>query len=81
MCFDESPTQLIDEVRQPIPAMAGQLECYDREYRRSGTANLFVFPDAHQPWRPSVVCNLSSYGPIAAWSLPRCFGDRLRSCS
>ena len=35
ICFDESPTQLIGEVR-------------DCEYRRSGTANLFVFLDAHR---------------------------------
>ena len=51
VCFDESPTQLIGEVRQPIPAMPGQLERYDCEYRRNGTANLFIFLDAHRPWR------------------------------
>jgi len=51
VCFDESPTQLIGDVRQPIPAMPGQLERYDCEYRRNGTANLFVFLDAHRPWR------------------------------
>src|SRR5579862_1235877 len=51
VCFDESPTQLIGEVRQPIPARPGQLERYDCEYKRNGTANLFVFLDAHRPWR------------------------------
>jgi len=51
VCFDESPTQLIGEVRQPIPAVPGQLERYDCEYRRNGTVNLFVFLDAHRPWR------------------------------
>jgi transposase len=51
VCFDESPTQLIGEVRQPVPAAPGQLERYDCEYRRNGTANLFVFLDAHRPWR------------------------------
>jgi transposase len=51
VCFDESPTQLIGEVRQPIPAMPGRLERYDCEYRRNGTANLFVFVDAHRAWR------------------------------
>src|SRR5215208_7217654 len=34
VCFDESPVQLIGEVRQPIPATPGQLERYDYEYRR-----------------------------------------------
>jgi transposase len=42
VCFDESPIQLIGEVRQPIPPKPGQIERYDCEYRRSGTANLFV---------------------------------------
>ncbi len=51
VCFDESPTQLIGEVRQPIPAEPGQIERYDFEYRRNGTVNLFVFLDAHRPWR------------------------------
>jgi transposase len=51
VCFDESPTQLIGEVRQPIPAKPGQLERYDCEYKRNGTANLFVFLDVHRPWR------------------------------
>ncbi len=51
VCFDESPTQLIGEVRHPIPAKPGQLERYDCEYRRNGTANLFVFLDIHRPWR------------------------------
>src|SRR4051812_39072698 len=51
VCFDESPVQLIGEVRQPIPAMPGQLERYDYEYRRNGTVNLFVVLDVHRPWR------------------------------
>jgi transposase len=51
VCFDESPTQLIGEVRQPIPAAPGQLERYDYEYKRNGTANLFVVVDVHHPWR------------------------------
>ena len=51
VCFDESPTQLIGEARLPIAAKPGQLERYDCEYRRNGTANLFVFLDAHRPWR------------------------------
>jgi transposase len=51
VCFDESPTQLIGEVRQAIPAKPGQLERYDCEYKRNGTANLFIFLDVHRPWR------------------------------
>ena len=51
ICFDESPTQLIGEVRQPIPAEPGLLERHDFEYKRNGTVNLFVFLDAHRSWR------------------------------
>jgi transposase len=51
VCFDESPTQLIGEVREPVPAAPGQPERYDYEYRRNGTVNLFVFLDAHKAWR------------------------------
>ena len=51
VCFDESPHQLIGEVRQPIRAEPGQPERYDCEYKRNGTVNLFVFLDARRPWR------------------------------
>ena len=50
-CFDESPIQLIGEVRRPIPAEPGQIERYDCEYRRNGTADLLVFLDANRSWR------------------------------
>jgi len=51
VCFDESPVQLIGEVRPPVPAKPGQIERYDYEYRRNGTANLFVVIDVNRPWR------------------------------
>lgn len=51
VCFDETPTQLIGEVRTPIAATPRSTARFDYEYRRNGTANLFVFLDVHQPWR------------------------------
>jgi transposase len=51
VCFDESPIQLIGEVRRPIAPGPGRIERYDCEYRRNGTANLFVFLDVNRPWR------------------------------
>src|SRR6201994_3625547 len=51
VCFDESPIQLIGETRLPIPAKPGRIERYDCEYRRNGTANLFVFLYVNRPWR------------------------------
>ena len=49
--FDESPVQLIGESREPIAAAPGRPARVDYEYRRNGTANLFVFLDVHRPWR------------------------------
>ena len=51
ICFDESPTQLIGEVRAPIPAEPGRLERFDFEYKRNGIVNLFIFLDVNRPWR------------------------------
>jgi transposase len=51
VCFDESPVQLIGETRLPLPPAPGRVERVDYEYRRCGTVNLFVFLDAHRPWR------------------------------
>ena len=47
---EPDPT-LIGEVRRPIPPKPGQIERYDCEYKRNGTANLFVFLDVNRPWR------------------------------
>jgi transposase len=65
-CFDESPTQLIGEVRQPTPAEPGQPERYDYEYKRNGTANLFIFLDAHKPWRAVKVTDRRTAHDFAA---------------
>ena len=66
ICFDESPTQLIGEVRQPIPAKPGRPRRYDCEYRRNGTVNLFVFLDAHRPWRRVKVTERRTAADFAA---------------
>ena len=51
VCFDVSPVQLIGETRTPVPAWPGQPRRFDYEFRRNGTANLYVFLDVHQGWR------------------------------
>jgi hypothetical protein len=42
VCIDEQPVQLIGETRTPLPAKPGQPRRYDYEYKRNGTANLFL---------------------------------------
>jgi transposase len=51
VCFDETPVQLVAEARMPLPVLPGEPARWDYEYRRNGTANLFVFLDVHRPWR------------------------------
>jgi DDE superfamily endonuclease len=51
VCFDESPVQLTSETRHPLPARPGQPERYDCEYKREGTANLFLFVQPLRGWR------------------------------
>lgn len=51
VCFDESPIQLIGEVGVPIMQKPGKRYRYDSEYKRNGTANLFVMVDANRSWR------------------------------
>ena len=45
--FDETPIQLIGETRVPIAAKNGKPRRIDYEYKRNGTANLFVTVDRH----------------------------------
>lgn len=49
--FDETPIQLIGETRVPVPPAPGRPARVDYEYRRHGTANLFVIFDRHRRWR------------------------------
>jgi transposase len=42
VCMDEMSTQLIEEVRVPLPAAPGKPLRYDTEYKRNGTANIFI---------------------------------------
>jgi hypothetical protein len=51
VCFDESPVQLTSETRRPLPARPGRPARYDTEYKREGTANLFLFVQPLRGWR------------------------------
>ena len=45
VCMDEQPVQLIGETRIPLSVQPGQVEKYDYEYRRNGTAVNFMFTE------------------------------------
>src|SRR5262245_25143811 len=42
ICLDETSKQLVEHVRTPIPAAPGKLAREDDEYKRCGTANVFL---------------------------------------
>jgi len=51
VCFDELPYQIVAETRCPVPAQPGRPARVDYEYRRNGTANLFMRCDPDRGWR------------------------------
>ena len=51
ICMDELSKQLTRETQIPIPAAPGRVECFDYEYERNGTANVFVFTEPLAGWR------------------------------
>ncbi len=55
VCFDESPEQLIEEVRQPLPPEPGQPARYDVEYKRNGVRNLLMISEPRRGTREVLV--------------------------
>jgi hypothetical protein len=61
VCLDEGSRQLIGVVRPPLPPRPakddrpGRAECYDCEYVRNGTANLFMAFEPLSGWREVAV--------------------------
>jgi hypothetical protein len=51
VCVDETSKQLIIETRRPIPIKPGQPKRVDYEYKRNGTANLFMMFAPLEGWR------------------------------
>jgi hypothetical protein len=51
VCFDEQPYQIVAETRQALPGRPGRPARVDYEYRRTGTANLFMSFDPDRGWR------------------------------
>jgi len=51
VCFDEKPLQLLEETRVSRPVAPGQPALMDHEYRRKGTANIFMAVEPRGGWR------------------------------
>ncbi len=70
--FYETPYQLIEKIRKPLPPEPDQPERYDFEYKRNGSVNLFAYFQPLAGWRhikmkgvglPQPLTLLSSYQP------------------
>jgi DDE superfamily endonuclease len=51
ICMDEKPKQLVKETRTPVACGKGRPACFDYEYARNGTANIFLFVEPLRGWR------------------------------
>ena len=73
VCLDESSKQLILETPVPISIKPGQPARSDDEYKRNGTANLFMAFAPLEAWRLSKV-GATSRLPTGAplWITPGC---------
>lgn len=55
VCFDESPKQLIGEVRPPEPPQPGTPARQDTEYQRNGVRDLMMICEPKRGWREVLV--------------------------
>lgn len=53
--FDEGLKQLVAEVKAPRLVLSGMPAQQDDHYKRTGTAKLLFFMNAHRPWRLVIV--------------------------
>jgi hypothetical protein len=51
VCLDETSKQLVAETRAPAPMQPGRPARHDYEYKRNGTANLFMLFAPLEGWR------------------------------
>ena len=55
VCLDETSKQLVEETRAPQPMQPGQPARHDYEYKRNGTANIFMLFAPLEGWRHAEV--------------------------
>lgn len=55
VCFDESPKQLIGEVREAVPPQPGTPARQDTEYQRNGVRDLMMICEPKRGWRDVLV--------------------------
>ena len=58
VCFDETSTQLLADLREPLPPQPGRPRRQDYEYRRAGTRSIFLTCEPLAGWRVRPLTNL-----------------------
>jgi hypothetical protein len=51
LCMDEQPVQLLEDINIPIAATKKHAKRVDYEYKRAGTASIFMFAEPLSQWR------------------------------
>lgn len=81
VCIDEVPVQLVEEVRTPVPPRPGRPGRHDYEYRRCGTANLFIAFAPLQGWRAVRVTErrtAADFADFLRWVADEVYGEAER---
>lgn len=66
VCMDESPKQLIEELRPPIAMKAGQDKRVDYEYIRNGVVNIFM---ANEPLKGNRFVEVTEFKRKKDWAM------------
>ena len=74
VCFDETSTRLLAEIREPLPAKPGRPRREDYEYRREGTRNLFLTCEPKAGWRRVAITQQRTMQDFALYSRSLGFG-------
>jgi hypothetical protein len=65
VCMDESPKQLISEVKSSVPMAKGRVERIDYEYIRHGMVNIFV---ANEPLKGKRMIQITEFKKKQDWA-------------
>ena len=74
VCFDETSTRLLAEIREALPAKLGRPRREDYEYRREGTRNLFITCEPKAGWRHVAITQQRTMQDFALYSRSLGFG-------
>ena len=65
VCMDESPKQLIEDIKIPVPMKSGQDARVDYEYKRNGVVNIFM---ANEPLKGKRFVSITEFKTKKDWA-------------